>query len=129
MMTTTHGTITKKTLRLLMDGFITYKNMNERETTKNRLGITIVKCCASCSKKVLTGNEKRDCSLGEKNVSATYLCPNWEMSPKLENAGKGGGGVKRKEWFLFLKERGQNRPIKEITEEYEDIHGSKYLTK
>lgn len=103
--------------------------MNERETTKNALGITIVKCCASCANKVFVGNDKRDCTLGEKDVKATYLCPNWKMSSKLENAGKGNGGVKKKDWFLYLKERGQNRPIKEITEEYEEIYGSKYLTK
>ena len=99
------------------------------ETEKNQYGVTIVKCCASCIHKILSGNDKRDCKQGEKNVKPSYLCPLWQMNPKLEKAGKGGGRIKKKHWFTYFRDYGKGRPIEDITVEYEALFGSKFLTK
>ena len=68
--------------------------------TKNRYGITIVKCCASCRHKQ-ADNRGRICMNGEGQVPTDYLCGEWQMAEGLDNAGKGGGVVKRKEFLDY----------------------------
>ena len=54
-----------------------------RKFVKNRFGITIVKCCASCSHK-----SYNLCDAGYGEVSQNHLCPKWSMKENLKNAGK-----------------------------------------
>ena len=85
----------------------------EKKTVKNKFGITIVCCCASCQHNVGMVNEyKRRCNIEKEPVFTNYYCPKWEMkrssAPKpkpgevdLDMAGKGGGLVKRKDYLMF----------------------------
>ena len=75
----------------------------KRFLTKNRFGITIVKCCASCRHKKCD-NRMRLCMRGKGNVSPDYLCDKWEMAEQLEIVGKGDGKVKQKEYLEFCSE-------------------------
>lgn len=72
--------------------------------TKNKYGITIVKCCASCSFKKID-NRMRICMAGEGAVPASYVCQNWQMSPDYEKVGKGGGKIKKYEYLQYILNR------------------------
>lgn len=73
------------------------------EFYKNRYGILIKKCCASCIH-CLLDNRGRVCDYGEGHTSSGYLCTDWELKPPLEKAGMGGGKVKRHEYSVYLLE-------------------------
>lgn len=99
---------------------------------RNGYGIPIVMCCASCAHKVFDKGGLRVCTKGEGTVRTSYLCSDWAVSPKLDNAGKGGGKVKKKDYLLFVSN--YPRPsdggiitLSEIREEYEKRHGSRFL--
>lgn len=65
------------------------------KTYRNRFGIEINICCASCQFKDFdkkTG--ERICSLSGGMVESTAICDDWHLSQGLENAGAGGGTVK-----------------------------------
>lgn len=96
-----------------------------KEYHKNRYGINIVKCCASCQHR---GEPKdyyyRLCCLDKRKHRTDYLCSSWSMDMNLSNAGKGGGMVKNPMYIRYSLEHGAGH-----AEEYEQQYGSRYLTK
>ena len=68
--------------------------------TKNRYGISVIKCCASCAHK-LCDSRVRFCNAGEGPVPPDFLCSSWKLSEGLDNAGKGGGQVKTMEYLQY----------------------------
>lgn len=64
-------------------------------TYRNRWGIDVRICCASCQYKAYdrkTG--ERLCSLTQQPVESRHLCEEWHLSQGLAMAGVGGGEVK-----------------------------------
>lgn len=109
--------------------------MAQKEFVKNRKGLGIVKCCASCQHKAID-RDIRMCMNGGGIVSPDYLCPSWQMSENLINAGSEvGGQTKRPEYIQWLLERREDErkkcqspaPIGKLIEEYEEAYGSRYL--
>lgn len=72
----------------------------KKKFAKNKYGIKICMCCASCKHKVLD-KSLRICNNGEGQVPSFYLCPLWEMQDVFDNVGKGNGKVKKKEYLKF----------------------------
>ena len=70
----------------------------------NRFGVKVRRCCASCAYKAIDTNS-RYCAIQKTNVSPDYICPSWELSDGLENAGKGGGCVKDIGYLRFVAEK------------------------
>ena len=64
---------------------------------KNKFGIEINICCASCQYRGFDKQGKRICSLTEQQVDSNAVCEDWHLSQGLENAGAGGGTVKSAE--------------------------------
>ena len=64
----------------------------------NRYGAGIVKCCASCTHKVID-TRSRICDCGGGIVKPSDLCTDWQVQKGLENAGKGGGKVKKRAYL------------------------------
>ena len=101
--------------------------------TKNKYGISIVKCCASCKHKQADSRVRLGLN-GEGSVPSDYLCKAWEMSEGLDNAGKGGGKVKKKDYFEFCNnvsittaDLPKYISVKDAKRaEYEEIHGGIY---
>ena len=109
--------------------------MAQKEFVKNRKGLDIVKCCASCQHKAID-RDIRMCMNGGGIVSKDYLCPSWQMSENLINAGSEvGGQTKRPEYIQWLLERREDErkncqspaPIGKLIDEYEEAYGSRYL--
>lgn len=76
--------------------------MIEKDFTTNFYGCKIVKCCASCAFENQLTDQQRLCASGEGCVSPHYLCPNWQMRDSLQNAGKGGGKIKKKSYLMLV---------------------------
>lgn len=97
-----------------------------KQFVKNDYGVTIVKCCASCLHHVSDGRDKiRICRKEHRGHWMDYLCKNgWEMDKGLENAGKGNGRVKKREYIQYILENGLHH-----ADDFEKQFGSKYLTK
>jgi len=93
---------------------------------KNKYNINIVMCCASCRHHMVKGEDNvRMCKKYHMANESDYLCTSgWEMDPSLDNAGKGGGKVKRGEYLRYVLNKGILN-----AEEWEKEHGSKYLSK
>ena len=96
------------------------------KTVKNRYGIEIKKCCASCQSKQYKNEQLRNCKLGENGVKPTYYCDCWKMQESLDNAGKGGGKIRKQSWFRFLAES-LTGDISLVEKEYNKKHGSRFL--
>ena len=72
---------------------------------RNKYGVKIRKCCASCDARVITTTDTyRMCSLDHKEVDGTDVCNSWQLRKGLEEAGSAKGGVKRKAYFNYLQE-------------------------
>lgn len=109
--------------------------------TKNIHGITVKKCCASCSYKDLSkAKHVRFCTQHEKEVKACGLCSLWEMSKQVQLAGWSQGRVKRKEYLEYLLTECEDRKtatqlglhvvvksIEELRVEFEQEQGSIYI--
>ena len=99
----------------------------------NRYRIVIKKCCASCMHKHPNSEFMRICDSGEGLVKPSFCCEKWQMHPKLNNAGKGGGKVRKKEFLYFVSDYKHpptyHKKIWELIEEYEAEFGSRFLTK
>ena len=97
-----------------------------KQFVRNEYGVCIVKCCASCAHHVSDGRDKvRICRKEHRDHWMDYLCKDgWVMAKGLENAGKGGGRVKKREYIKFILENGPLR-----ADEFEKKFGSKYLVK
>lgn len=108
----------------------------KKEFIKNKYGILVVKCCASC---VHHENGKRECvrlcMKGHGEHYLNYLCANdWEMRPELDNAGQGGGRVKRKAFLMMLADAYSGGRIsqerhRELVERWRSMYGSEYLSR
>ena len=69
-------------------------------TYRNRWGIEVRICCASCQYKDYdrkTG--ERLCTLTQQQVESQELCDDWHLSQGLSMAGAGGGEVKSLEYL------------------------------
>ena len=64
---------------------------------RNKFGIEINICCASCQYRGFDKQGKRICSLTEQQVDSRAVCEDWHLRQGLENAGAGGGTVKSAE--------------------------------
>lgn len=107
---------------------------------KNKYGITIVKCCASCKFREI--NTKRICLKDGSKVKGRHCCELWKVSPLLRNAGKGGGKVKKKSYLSFYQEKwirqregiiaGDIMPkdmlsVEQIRQQFQELYGSIYV--
>jgi len=71
---------------------------------KNDCDVKVKRCCASCQHKCIDINAIRVCASMMLKVEQKFKCNRWQMSEGLNNAGKSGGKVKRKEYLLFVQE-------------------------
>ena len=110
---------------------------------RNRNGIEIRECCASCFFKELDSQKGRIClkSGGRiKQKSRRSRCESWEISEGLIHAGDSGGLVKRIDYLNYYRERylqllsdliarqiTEMMPTEEIRREYEANYGSIYI--
>ena len=78
---------------------------SKKATVLNKFGISVVKCCASCQHKELHDERMRPCKLGDVKVMPDYLCPRWIMRESLDNAGMGGGRVRKRHWLNFVLDK------------------------
>lgn len=96
----------------------------------NKHGIRIKECCASCMHKRIDRG-LRLCVKGEGAVPPSYLCPLWEMDESLDNAGCGGGGIKRRAYLTFAlgKYEEEQKPPSavQIRNEYKKDGGEIYI--
>lgn len=107
-----------------------------KEFERNRFGIKIVKCCASCKHHAADGRESiRICMDGRGEHHLDYLCDGgWEMAEGLDNVGKGGGCVKKKEYLYMIAQASAGgimgrEKLEAIRDAYRRKYGSEYLTK
>lgn len=113
-----------------------------KKFVKNRYGVAVCKCCASCKNKKMDGGN-RLCMNGYGLVSPSWCCDGWVMAEHLNHVGKANGSVKRYEYLHFyldtvdednMKElecskKGlafRRKTISEIREEFERKYGSIY---
>lgn len=72
-------------------------------TIKNKYGIKVVKCCASCiHNSGVASGDTRICDAGEGIVRTNSYCQGWAMHPRYDIAGKGGGKVKKLAYLQYL---------------------------
>ena len=101
---------------------------------RNRNGIEIKECCASCRFKRIDHFRGRICTKHRITVKKKSLCKKWKISKGLLHAGDSGGRVKSPEYLIFLVEirerviEGENpcgsRTAKEI---YNELYGSEFI--
>lgn len=70
----------------------------------NKYGAGIVKCCASCVHKVID-TKLRICDCGGGVVRPSDCCTDWQIQKGLENAGKGGGRVKKRAYLYTIHDQ------------------------
>ena len=114
----------------------------EMQVYKNKYGVSINKCCASCAHKQYDA-KVRLCMKGEGMVSPTSYCQDWKLSECYENVGKGDGKVKKGHYLMYCLrkmdadnalsiERAQKKiaherlSVNEIREEYRKKYGAIY---
>lgn len=113
---------------------------NSKSFTKNKYGIPIVMCCASCQYNLgASSDTTRICNKGEGMVKPTSLCSQWIMRPALDNAGRGDGHIKKPHYIQYVKKRLDEihrmdadvkikiELIKGINKEYMEKYGSRYI--
>ena len=79
--------------------------LNNPTFVTNDCGIRIKKCCASCKHKCLTASQRICSRHGDEVVEQRHVCPEWEMNPCFEKAGRNLGEVKKKEYLQFVMVR------------------------
>ena len=95
---------------------------------KNKRGIKVKRCCASCANKEIDEFGVRHCTLGYDSCDT---CRHWRMREELRNAGTPFGAIKSKEYLRFVLDirnrelnsscfvsRAELRDISEIRKEY-----------
>ena len=95
---------------------------------RNKRGIKVKRCCASCANKKIDEFGVRHCTL---DYASSDTCRHWRMREELRNAGTPFGVIKTKEYLrhvrdIRLKEQENARmgdmvepiEIKEIRKEY-----------
>lgn len=70
------------------------QEQQQLEQVRNTYGILVNKGCMSCQHKAYQEGI-RFCKLTEQVVEARSICPEWELSDGLKNAGLANGGVVR----------------------------------
>ena len=103
---------------------------------KNKRGIKVKRCCASCANKEIDELGKRHCILG---YASCITCRHWRMREELRNAGNPFGVIKTREYLrhvrdIRLKEQENARmgemveptEIKEIRKEYNNSINLKF---
>ena len=70
---------------------------------RNKNGIEINECCASCEFKKIDSNQGRMCLKKHKGVGRKGWCEAWTISKGMQNAGNGGGKVKSLGYLKFLE--------------------------
>ena len=97
-------------------------------TRRNKRGIKVKRCCASCANKVINERGIRHCALG---YTSCETCRHWRMRKELRKAGTPFGVIKTKEYLHYVLDirdretnstcyvkRGPQRDINEIRKEY-----------
>ena len=67
----------------------------EIKMVKNQYGHQVRQWCSSCGYKQVENDGTRVCQLMNIKVSQRMVCPRWQMSDGLKNAGLQNGGVVR----------------------------------
>ncbi len=82
------------------------------------------------------------CSKAKAEVESWHLCRQWDVHPKLQNAGEGSGKVKSLAYMNYCRDRylqqreeliagnilpTQVKPVEEIRKEFSELHGSIYI--
>ena len=70
------------------------QEQQQQEQVRNIYGILVNKGCMSCQHKKYL-DDIRFCKLTEEAVEACSICPEWEMSDGMKNAGVNHGGKVR----------------------------------
>ncbi len=108
---------------------------------KNKNGIEIKECCASCMHRDLTRLVlARYCLLLHKKVKPRECCGQWEMSEQMQAAGSSGGKVKKKAYLQYvmtvrddesladqLKIQFPHKSLEQIRRDFEEKNGSIYI--
>lgn len=63
------------------------------EVVENDNHIMVKRICASCQHREILDNGTRICATMQLKVKQKFVCPKWEMSDGLENAGLQTGAV------------------------------------
>ena len=94
---------------------------------RNKKGIKVKRCCASCKYKEILGNGERICTVG---CESHETCRHWRMRDELRKAGNPFGVIKTKEYLHYVLDiryrekvenyshRTEQRDIEEIRKEY-----------
>ena len=115
---------------------------NSKIIRKNRNGISVVVCCASCRHCKLD-KRARLCLKGEGIVPPSYLCSDWERRDVYDIVGNGDGTIKKARYLRYAleemekddnayllasmrNERYVRKSITEIRHEYETKFGNIY---
>ena len=111
--------------------------MESRRFIRNRFGIRVKKCCASCAFKNLTrAVTERRCKEHAKRVNPGEVCECWKMSSVLRSIQFSDGQIKRREYQLYLlnvrteeleKKVKKQKSIETIRAEFESLYGSIYI--
>ena len=118
------------------------------EYERNRAGIQIKKCCASCERRednIRMPNGKRTCILGQTEPERILKCDMWQMREKIMEMKVGDGRIKSDNYFAYLlsirlneirlmdeydkdktKPKPRAKPFKYIRDNYIKLHGSLY---
>lgn len=59
----------------------------------NGYHVKVKRICASCQHREVLDDGTRICTMMQLKVKQKFVCPKWEMSDGLENAGLQTGGV------------------------------------
>ncbi|MCR5577866.1 MAG: hypothetical protein K6F74_01430 [Prevotella sp.] len=108
---------------------------------RNKHGIEVRECCASCKHKDLTKfAASRFCLMHHKKVKPREWCEQWKMSEQLEAAGSSGGKIKKQAYLKYLmavredesladqlKVQYPHKSIEQIRREFEEKNGSIYV--
>ena len=103
---------------------------------RNKRGIKVKRCCASCANKAIDDLGNRSCTLG---YASCLTCRHWRMREELRNAGTPHGVIKTKEYLRYVLDirdreingscyvkRGALRDIEEIRKEYKNSINFKF---
>ena len=63
------------------------------EVVENDNHVKVKRICASCQHREILDDGTRICATMQLKVKQKFVCPKWEMSDGLENAGLQTGGV------------------------------------
>ena len=85
------------------EGTAVYRR-TDMETVVNDHYVRVKKWCASCEHREVDEEGTRICGLMQLRVKGDFVCPRWQLSSGLQNAGMSGGKVKHKDTkAIFLK--------------------------